>query len=580
MIPVSRIVGLLFSLLLLLSAQPAYAEERSFDIGEVDIHARIDSDGNMHVTESDTYHFDGSFNGIIVNLDTSGSDGIEHFQAFEVTEEQYIPLEFEESNSETRHQYKIYTPSENETKVFQFTYTFMNVVQVYADTAELYWKFFDQTNPSTLGTVQIDVEFPEGAEQNEITAFGHGPLDGVMSRMDTGTVRYQVSPLPSEKMLEVRILFPDSYVPGSTKISSEPMLDLILEEEQNWTDSDNASTVEDTLISLALLVANLLAGVLIYVKFGKAHKSDWKGKYYRELPEDVSPAVVSYLMNYQNVPRDLMATMVDLVRKKHVTMQVVKKSDSKEQDDYTFQLMNTKNDGLLPHEKALIRWFFKELGHSGKVSLSDIRKHADDQKRAEVFLSRWLEWKDQVLYSVNRLNYIEERPKNAKIYAWVVIAVTAQVLGLWGLMMGSFHWIILCPLPLLLFKPRSEQRTKIGQTEYTKWKSFKRFLHDSSRMASPEPLAVHLWEHYFVYSIPLGVAKKMEAISHINMPSPNYDNLSYDSSFLIYFDSWTTSLEKTLLEGSKSLDSSSGDSGGTFSSGGGDGGGGGGRGAF
>ncbi len=215
------------------------------------------------------------------------------------------------------------------------------------------------------------------------------------------------------------------------------------------------------------------------------------------------------------------------------------------------------------------------------MSLSDIRKNADDQKRAEVFLNRWLKWKDQVLYSVNRLNYIEERPKNAKIYAWVVIAVTAEVLGLWGLMMGNFHWIILCPLPLLLFKPKSEQRTKIGQTEYTKWKSFKRFLHDYSRMASREPLAVHLWEHYFVYCIPLGVAKKMEAISHINMPGPNYDTLSYDSSFLIYFDSWTTSLEKTLLEGSKSLgSSSSGDSGGTFSSGGGDGGGGGGRGAF
>src|SRR5690606_38726654 len=107
-----------------------------------------------------------------------------------------------------------------------------NIVQVYADTAVLYWKFFDHTNPSPLGAVQINLEFPEGADQEEITAFGHGPLNGIIERTDTGGVRYQVSPLPAESLLEVRILFPGSYVPDSARISSEYMLDHILEEEQ------------------------------------------------------------------------------------------------------------------------------------------------------------------------------------------------------------------------------------------------------------------------------------------------------------------------------------------------------------
>lgn len=581
MIPVSKIVGLLFLLLLFLSAQPAHAEERSFEIGEVEIHARIDSDGNMHVTERDTYHFNGSFNGIFVDLDTSGSDGIEHFQAFEVTDQENIPLDFEESRDGNKVQYKIYTPSDHETKVFQFTYSFMNVVQVYADTAELYWKFFDQTNPSALETVRIDVELPDGAEQDEITAFGHGPLDGVIARPNPGVVRYHVSPLPSGKLLEIRMLFPGSYVPGSTKISSAAMLDHILEEERNWAaPADNPYVVEDIMISLTLLAINLLAGFLIYVIFGKAFKPEWRGKYHRELPSDVTPAVVSYLMNYRNSTGDLMATMIDLVRKKYVTMQTVKNPDHEGQDDdYTFQLINTNKNGLLPHERTLIRWFFGELGHSGKVSLSDVRKHADDRELAKAFLDQWFKWSDEVLYSVNRLNYIEERPKNKKISAWIVIIVAIQIFGLWVVIEDNFHWIMLCPLPLLLFRPKSQRRTQIGQTEYTKWKAFKRFLLDYSRIASREPLAVHLWEHYFVYSIPLGVAKKMEAISRITMADLNQDTLSYDSSFLSHYDDWTASLGKTISEGSKT-DSSSEDSGGTFSSGGGDGGGGGGRGAF
>jgi len=580
MTPLSKVLGIVFLLFLVLSAPPAHAEERSFEIGEVEIHARIDNDGSMHVTESDTYHFDGAFNGILVDLNASGSDGIEHFQAFEVSGQENIPLEFEKSSDGSKLQYKIYSQSEDETKVFKFTYSLKNVVQVYADTAELYWKFFDETNLSTLGTVRIDVELPDGAEQNEITAFGHGPLDGNIERPETGIVRYQVSPLPSAELLEVRILFPISYVPGILKISSESKLDQILEEEQNWKRdlTDKSAIVEDIIISLVLLIVNLLVGTLIYAKFGKTHKSDWKGKYYRELPGDVTPAVVSYLMKYRNDTSDLMATLLDLVRKKYVTMQAVKELDHEEQDDFTFKLIHTKKDGLLPHEKVLIKWFFEEIGHSGKVSLSDIRKQADSKKRADAFLNRWLKWQDEVLYAVNRLNYIEERPKNKKIYAWFVIVVALQVFGLWGLI-GDFHYVMLCPLPLLLFKTKSELRTQIGQTAYAKWKSFKRFLHDYSRIASREPLAVHLWEHYFVYAIPLGAAKKVEAISHIHVPGTNHETVSYDSHLWTHYNLWTTSFDKTISEGGKSS-GSTGDAGGTFSSGGGDGGGGGGRGAF
>src|SRR5690606_6480521 len=98
-------------------------------------------------------------------------------------------------------------------------------------------------------------------------------------------------------------------------------------------------------------------------------------------------------------------------------------------------------------------------------------------------------------------------------------------------LIGDFDYILLCPLPLLLFRMKSELRTRIGQTEYAKWKAFKRFLNDYSRMASREPLAVHLWDHYFVYAIPLGVAKKMENIGQISMPGMNQENSALSDTF-------------------------------------------------
>src|SRR5690606_1493024 len=116
----------------------------------------------MHVTEQDTYHFEGAFNGIIVELDDSKSDGIVDFQAFEVTEQGNLPLRFELTAVGSGLEYRVFSASSDETKVFRFTYTVKNVVQVYADTAELYWKFFDDRNQNTLETVTIAVELPDG----------------------------------------------------------------------------------------------------------------------------------------------------------------------------------------------------------------------------------------------------------------------------------------------------------------------------------------------------------------------------------------------------------------------------------
>jgi uncharacterized membrane protein len=576
-----KTLGIVFLVIMALSIPTSYAESRWFEIDEVSIHARIDDNGNMHVTEMDRYEFNGDFNGILIDLNTSGSDGIEQFQAFEISGDQEIPLEVEQTNDASPIQYRVYSQSENETKLFKFTYSLKNVVQVYADTAELYWKFFDQTNPSRLGKVEIVVELPSDTEQDKIHAFGHGPLDGVIDRPEPDIVRYTVSPLLSAQMLEVRVLFPVSYVPGSMKIHSEPMLERILEEERNWSSPTYESTaVEDALISLSLFMINLLAASFIYVKFGKAYRPEWKGKYYRELPADISPAVLTYLMKLRHETSDLMATMLDLVRKGYITMHAVKKPKLKEIEDYTFELKNKNKTKLLPHERALIVWFFEEIGKSGKLSLSDVRGQADSKKAAKAFLERWEKWQEHVKYAVSSMNYFEERPKNAKIYAWFVIGSTVQFLCLWWLI-GDFHYIMLSPLPLLLFRTKTDLRSQKGQTEYTKWKAFKRFLLHYSRMASREPLAVHLWDHYYVYAMPLGVAKKLEAIEHQSLVGTS-DNTSFyfDSSIWIHYELWTSSFDKAMTEGSKSISSSESSGGGTFSGGGGEGGGGGGRGAF
>jgi Predicted membrane protein len=578
----TKVFGIVLSLFFLLSVAPAGAEDRSFEIGQVDIYAVIDAEGNMQITERDTYRFDGDFNGILVDLNKEGSDGLEKFTAYEVSDEGHIPLEFGQSGDGDVIQYKVYSKSVDTMKVFEISYTVRNVVQVYADTAELYWNFFDETNANALGKVNIEIKLPEGITKDKIIPFGHGPLDGVIQVQGDRTVHFQADSLPANKMLETRVLFPAEYVPGSKRISDEPMMDKILEKERNWREDGEPESSNDYTVpyALLLLLANLAAGFTIYFRFRRAPKSDWQGSYYRELPSDVSPAVVSYLLDSRIESRDLMATLLDLVRRKYVVMKKLGSPKiGKDKHDYSFEWRNKNTEGLLPHEKMLLEWFFDKIGDGNKVTLSEIRFEAS--LRAD-FPKKWSEWQGKVKEEAVKQHYLRT---NSGIYRWVILIFLVQFIGFLFFVPTDWRWLMFCALPLPFFKPKRVQRTRNGQTEYEKWKAFGHFLRAYSRIEKRDTMDVHLWDHSFVYAIPLGAAKKMikdTKIKILNQNDSGYGDFTlYQSAGIVDFEQLSRLFTETVSESQKSTGSDgSSDSGGWFSSGGGDGGGGGGRGAF
>jgi len=353
------------------------------------------------------------------------------------------------------------------------------------------------------------------------------------------------------------------------------MLEAILEEERNWQAEDDAyNPLYEILILLAL---NVMFGV--YIKFIRNPRPDWRGKYYRELPSELTPAVVGYLRNYRVGPELLVATLADLVRKQRIRMEKTTVEAAGEVD-YTFRLLNRKGDGkngkpLQPHESLLIRWFFDDIGKNDQVTLSGIRAYAESPAKASMFYKRWWKWQEEIERIITRLDYVVDQQR---LWNIAVVVIIVQLIGFWWLGGLDLAWHLLCPLALLIFLPRTSRRTKAGQTEYAKWDAFRRFLRDYSRIASREPMAVYLWEHYFVYAIPLGQAKKMVELTEINLPQTQLGSIVDFANYSF----WTSTFDESIHLAHKNSPSSRGsdNDGGWFSSGGGDGGGGGGRGAF
>ncbi|MDR7417398.1 MAG: DUF2207 domain-containing protein [Armatimonadota bacterium] len=183
--------------------------------------------------------------------------------------------------------------AEDETFVIRYRAT--GVVARYRDTAELYWRFigmgWDVPTLDALVTVRIP-----GTTRGTLRAWGHGPLNGVVTLGD-GTVTLQVNQLDPETFVEGRILFPTAVVPGARFVDQDA-LPRILAEEARFARAANLERLTIPLNVLmfpfALLVA-FAVWFVFYLRYGKEHRVPLEGPYLREPPAWYRPAVLGAL---------------------------------------------------------------------------------------------------------------------------------------------------------------------------------------------------------------------------------------------------------------------------------------------
>jgi hypothetical protein len=189
----------------------------------------------------------------------------------------------------------------------------------------------------------------------------------------TESVVYEVFGLSSGEMVEARILFPTSMIPKSTKIINQNKFTEIMEEELAWAKKADREMYFNIIIIgflLALLVVlfNIFWAIRLYFKYDKELKPEVEMDYYRELPQDITPAVLSKLMTIQGVgSKDIMATLMDLVRKKYLKIEEIPKGRKK---DYKFILIEESDlANLKEYESYLIHWLFYSIGDEKSVTL-------------------------------------------------------------------------------------------------------------------------------------------------------------------------------------------------------------------
>lgn len=493
------------------------------------------------------------------------------------------------------------------------TYTLKDLVVVHNDIAELAHDFIGTDYQEDISNLIIRINLPSSSK--ELRIFSHGPLNGKNRIIDDKSVEITYETLDKENAVDGRVVFDKSIVPNATKKSNVDGLGKILEVEKERANYANklreaARKREKMLQTLAIIMEILLGiwliGLIVivykfYNKNDKEYRSEFNGKYFRDFPEEYTPSTVSYLMNKSINNLSFNAGILDLIRKKAITIEEVtidKKGlfKNKQQKDYKLSRnMNFNLDTLSTSEKKLFNLLIGTVGNGDYVILGDMKEFSKDYDNAKRLISGYDSWRYACELEAETEEFYENTKKektNCILYSLIFIPITFLAL-LCGSNMGRVLLMDLFGILAIIYFSSATKRTKKGNEQYHKWKGLKNFLAGFGRLDEKDLPEIKLWERYLVYATMFGLAAKVQNAMKMNLERMNYsDNIDFT---YLYFDNYYFSNSMTNAVNSSfssargtisthelasSSDSSSGGYGGGSSFGGGGFGGGSGGGRF
>ena len=495
----------------------------NYRIEKLDIEANLQKDGSMVVSEAITYDID-EINGVYFDIDAKGFGELEDLQVFEDEPNTSSFKEVDASNyevsvSDELYRIKLYSKNQNNIRTFKFVYKLPEAIKVYDDVAQFNRKMVGQEWQQGIKyiTAKVIVPVPTDYDNSNILVFGHGPLTGEVDR-EENTVVYKLDDYYPGDFLEAHILMePEIFSEyDKSKIIHKDMkqellnMEAKLSEEAN-IERDKASSQQKISKKQGVILGILgsIWGVLMFYIHGiyrrKNRVKNSVGKYLRELPDDSSPALVGSFMTDSISGNEILATIVDLIRRKVLMLET-----SGEKSIITL-VGNTEK--LSAQERVIVDIYINDFGNGKSLDLKDF----DLFQEVPMSTARKFEkWKTIIQSEMDRKDLVFEGFKG--------MGENLFYTSLGGIILGikffknilekameskMFLIIIIMGFILLISLTKARYPRKELAEAKDKWQAFKNFLSDYSQLEEAKISSVHLWEQYFVYAIALEVSEKV-----------------------------------------------------------------------
>ena len=499
----------------------------SFRISDLDVEAKLQKDGSMIVSEAVTYDID-EINGVYFDIDAKGYGGITSLQVFEdeghyedniISYREVDPVNYEVTENDGVYRIKLYSRNNNNTRTFKFVYTLPEAIKVYDDVAQLNRKMVGQDWQQGISTVRVTIELPvsKDYDNSNILVFGHGPLTGEVDKIEN-TVVYKLDDYYPGDFLEAHILM-DPVIFSEfdpSKVIHKNMKQELLDMEARLADEanqerENALKREEAYKKLNEK-ANLVLGaevsiwaILMYYIHGifkRKNKSKNNGvKYLRDLPDDSSPALVGGVMTKSVNDNEILATIVDLIRRKVLTLET--------SDKNTIITLTGSIDKLSAQEKAIIDIYINDFGDGKSL---DLKSFGFFSKVPMSTAKKFERWSNYIISEMNRKGLVYQHMGCGAIFIFVLISIVIAFGSIiQAILTENPIFMLGMPLGAILFistVAAESPSKKLAETK-SKWQALKNFLSDYSQLEEAKITSIHLWEQYFVYAIALGVSDKV-----------------------------------------------------------------------
>lgn len=588
---------LLFVSSMFFLAHPERLLAKSYTLDRVAIEARVSPEGNLTIEEARTYTFRGRYRWADYRLPLEKVGTVADFSLCE-GEQMYRegrgedPGTYQIKSDDDEFYVKWYYRARNETRTFVLSYTVTDVVTVYDDVAEFYYKFVGEANEKQIGAVEVTIHLPQPADTAQVRAWAHGPLWGGI-QFENGRLHMQVSPLPAKQYWEARVLFPPAWVPEAARRRSIRMLSTIRAEEAEWARQANeerrralqrereraANERKAWPLAIGLSLAGFLGWGILYWRYGRGFQVPYRNKIDSSIPEDLSPVLASYVyFQKQVMGSTLMACLLDLARRGFVAIEqrVEPKRGwfSSEKQIFIIELKNLQwreSDELADFERELLAFLFEALAEGkDQVEFETLKKNGS--KTMKWFKS----WKKRI-EALWEAPYWERKSLKATgasaglsllvIAGGVTIVVLLGSPGVLCLVSGGL--CLALSFTILRYTPEVKLLRK-------KLEALRRYLKKYHFQKDDTRRFLDRIETYLIYAVALAVGT--ETIKRMLGVLPEHQHAHYFPWYLIHHGSaqpahFAEAVSSFVSVGTSTMSSATGTGGGASAGGGGGGGG-------
>lgn len=276
--------------------------------------------------------------------------------------------------------------------------------------------------------------------------------------------------------------------------------------------------------SYVIITLTLVLLVYLYLSYGKAYRTEYRGKYFKRLPEECTPAVAGVLCHFRRKKagsldksiegsvglEDMVSTILDLERRGYISIDI---------ETGSLIRISDTDSGLYDHEKLLMGWLFDRLG-DGKVTDKDMidsytTRYDIPPNKYKAPLSNGYElWKHNIYRVLRKMGYFDMSSREGRltglIPGYTIILIGAA--GFW--LTNPFPYIellkiLVSGLVLVYVSNRLMRRSYRGQQLFRKFQSFVNYLCNFHKIKVTDLPGHDQMKVYLVYAKSLGIFHKV-----------------------------------------------------------------------